>query len=652
MRSSFGFVAIAISTIQIATIQTITVAKPVSNLSQIAAEVTVHIVPKPGERGKEYVGAIVKKDKDVYSVLLNISIEKMTKQIVTFDGLKYPIEAIHNYDNKGRKYDGEVFTRHRMSSSDDRFTYSIVQFRSPRSYWVVAIGDSTAIGKKGNIYASVRRSGKIFIQPNRVVLNNTGKLFYDNQEYNSLHEKEFIFNDRGELIGFHLQDKRSIDDEYFWPEYQGYPYPTLSSLFEIYRTSHWMPDVCGNYRRGIRARVVAMRDRYYVGETIEHLHLPAKKLGLRVNIQQNRQSQSIKSENDFATALNIINMSYRDDRDAIIAALDRAIQSNPLNADLYGMRGNARIALSYRHKNKDILNEQKMLADYDRAISLNPQDSISLFLRSNLKIDNEDYRGALADLDRLVALKPNSSAAYYYRGYLKQHHLKDFPGALTDYDRLVELNPKDPKVYLNRGLLQEQDIHNFKAALVDYNRVLGIQRTSIIDRTPDKDQILAFYYFIARLKAEKIQDFQGALADYNRIISSDSNNPKIYLERAEVKARLKDLDGALADYNFVLNRKDITPNLSDNAYVRRAKFKVNYLKDIAGALVDYNRAVEENSNNAETYYERGMFIDTYRQNRAAAKADFQKAIALLNSIEYKSETDLELLKKVKLVLGD
>jgi tetratricopeptide (TPR) repeat protein len=652
MRSSFGFMAIAISTIQIATIQTITVAKPVSNLSQIATEVSVHIVPKPGEREREYVGAIVKKDKDLYSVLLNISIEKMTKQIVTFDGRKYPIESIYNYDNKGRKYDGEVFMRHRMSSSEDRFTYSIVQFRSPINYRVVAIGDSTAIGKKGNIYVSVRRSRKILIQPNRVVLNNTGKIFYDNQEYNSPHEKEFIFNDRGELIGFHLQDKHSIDDEYFWPEYQGYPYPTLSSLFEIYHTSHWMSDVCGNYRRGIRARIVAMRDRYHVGETIEHLHLPAKKLGLRVNIQQNRQSQSIKSENDFAAALNTIDMSYRDDRDTIITALDRAIQSNPLNADLYGMRGNARIALSYRHENKDILNEQKMLADYDRAISLNPQDSISLFLRSNLKIDNEDYRGALADLDRLVALKPNSSAAYYYRSYLKQHHLKDFAGALTDYDRLVELNPKDPKVYLNRGLLQEQDIHNFQAALVDYNRVLEIQRTSTIDRTPDKDQILAVYYFIARLKAEKIQDFQGALADYNRIISSDSNNPKIYLERAEVKARLKDIDGALADYNFVLNRKDITPNLSDNAYVRRAKFKVNYLKDIAGALVDYNRAVEENSNNAETYYERGMFIDTYQQNRAAAKADFQKAIALLNSIEYKSETDLELLKKVKLVLGD
>jgi hypothetical protein len=53
---------------------------------------------------------------------------------------------------------------------------------------------------------------------------------------------------------------------------------------------------------------------------------------------------------------------------------------------------------------------------------------------------------------------------------------------------------------------------------------------------------------------------------------------------------------------------------------------------------------------AKIYYERGIFMATYRKDSTAAKADFKKAIELLNNDEYKSGTDLELLKKIKLAL--
>jgi tetratricopeptide (TPR) repeat protein len=382
-----------------------------------------------------------------------------------------------------------------------------------------------------------------------------------------------------------------------------------------------MPDVCGNYYPSIKRRVVAERNRYHTGVSILSLNLPTKKLGMKVKLQQSNQLQSIKNKGKFAT-----------------------IPNNMMTFNLAGTEN---------------------IAELDRAISLNPQDSISLFLRSNLKTKNTDYRGALADLDRLVALQPNSSAVHYYRGYLKQHYLKDFSGALADYDRLVELNPNDSRVYLNRGLLQEQDIQNFQAALVDYNRLLEIERIPTIDSHPDivrvaslqENRTAPIYYFIARFKAEKMKDFAGALADYDRVIKSNDYNHLIYQQRAEVKAQLKDLNGALADYNFAVNMENSsvssynTVQTIQNRQVIRAKFKVNYLKDLTGALVDYDLAVKEEPN-GETYYERGMFMATYRQDRAAAKADFQKAIELLNKLEYKDEADLELLKKAKLALSD
>ncbi len=545
MRLSFGFVAIAISTIQIATIQTIALAKPVSNLSQIAAEVSVHTKRSvPGMPIEEHVGAIVKKDRDLYSVLLNVQIDKGTKQIVTYDRQKYPIVAIKNYDNKGRNYD-DNFARQRSPFDDNNdVVYSIVQFRSSKNYRVVPIGDSNAIGKNDEIYVSVHQPGKISIQSNRFVSNNSGAFYYDNLQYNPQHNNQLIFNKQGELIGFHLDDKWSIDDENLWPDFGDYTYPTIQSLDYLYHSSMLGPE-CGtpglHSAKRREMRDTAMRNRYYTGARIASLNIPLTNLGLRMKNKQNYQFQPSKNDGNSTTILKII-MSDGD-RQEMIAALDRAIQINPLNADLYAIRGNARIKSDWyrdRDRDRDIPNDQKMLADFDRAISLNPQDTISLFLRTKLKEVNKDYRGALVDLDRLVELQPNSSAVYYYRGYLKQHHLKDFAGALADYNRLVELKPNDPRAYLNRGLLQEQDLQNFQAALVDYNRVLEIQRTSTTDlypkiertlttdRSPEIERTGSIYYLIGRLKLHKIYDFKGALADFDRAISGNVNNPNLY----------------------------------------------------------------------------------------------------------------------------
>jgi hypothetical protein len=113
MRSSFGFAAIAISTIHIVTVQTIAVANPpVSNLSQIATEISVRVVLPDPYNPEVYVGAIVKKDRDLYSILLSSQTSEYVKTyaeaskkpqyITTFDGQKYLIVAIENHDS-GRR---------------------------------------------------------------------------------------------------------------------------------------------------------------------------------------------------------------------------------------------------------------------------------------------------------------------------------------------------------------------------------------------------------------------------------------------------------------------------------------------------------------------------------------------------------------------
>ncbi len=62
-----------------------------------------------------------------------------------------------------------------------------------------------------------------------------------------------------------------------------------------------------------------------------------------------------------------------------------------------------------------------------------------------------DLEGALADFNRAIALDPRSAWAYFGRGTIRgeQGRLDE---AITDFDRAVEFDPQFALAYANRGL--------------------------------------------------------------------------------------------------------------------------------------------------------------------------------------------------------
>ena len=60
-----------------------------------------------------------------------------------------------------------------------------------------------------------------------------------------------------------------------------------------------------------------------------------------------------------------------------------------------------------------------------------------------------DYAGAIADYDRAIQINPNYVKAYNNSGIAKDA-LKDQAGAIADYDKAIELNPLYAKAYTNR----------------------------------------------------------------------------------------------------------------------------------------------------------------------------------------------------------
>lgn len=61
--------------------------------------------------------------------------------------------------------------------------------------------------------------------------------------------------------------------------------------------------------------------------------------------------------------------------------------------------------------------------------------------RGSAKDDLKDYEGAIADYDKALELDPQDTGAYFARGNAK-YNLKDYAGAITDYDKAIKLAPK------------------------------------------------------------------------------------------------------------------------------------------------------------------------------------------------------------------
>ena len=76
------------------------------------------------------------------------------------------------------------------------------------------------------------------------------------------------------------------------------------------------------------------------------------------------------------------------------------------------------------------------------------------------KITNQDYYGAIADYTKAIELNPNYHYAYKRRG-ISKNYLEDYYGAIADYTKAIEIDPDFDYAYGSRA--------NAKRALGDSN---------------------------------------------------------------------------------------------------------------------------------------------------------------------------------------
>jgi len=117
-----------------------------------------------------------------------------------------------------------------------------------------------------------------------------------------------------------------------------------------------------------------------------------------------------------------------------ISDLDRAIELNPKIAEAYTQR-----AFAYQH-DKSNASSQQILDDLNRAIELDANTALPYILRGNELEKLNDHEAAIADYDKALRLNPRSYNALTNRAMSKMS-IGKLDEASRDIRQALTLNP-------------------------------------------------------------------------------------------------------------------------------------------------------------------------------------------------------------------
>ena len=222
--------------------------------------------------------------------------------------------------------------------------------------------------------------------------------------------------------------------------------------------------------------------------------------------QMERATPREPSADDLALIREALDAGEQRDYDQAIAKYSELIRRHPTLKEAYYNRGRA-----YEAKG----DYAKAIEDYNEAIRLDPQYAVAYHNRANVyAYDLQGDSRAMADYDRAIQLNPTSSAygdrANAYRGK------GDYEKSLSDSNESVRLNPRNAQAYFGRGHTYEA-ILEYDKALADYNRALELD-----------SNMAGVYFNRAGIYYETKRDYAKAIADYKEAVRADAEFADAY----------------------------------------------------------------------------------------------------------------------------
>jgi tetratricopeptide (TPR) repeat protein len=116
---------------------------------------------------------------------------------------------------------------------------------------------------------------------------------------------------------------------------------------------------------------------------------------------------------------------------------------------------------------------QRSIEEYNKAIRLNPDDSLAYYNRAAAYAKIGQHQNAIRDYNKAISLKPDYIEAYNNRGNIYGQH-GQYKMAIEDFNRIIALDPNQVKAYNNRGLAYSE-LGQHKSALEDFNRAIRLR---------------------------------------------------------------------------------------------------------------------------------------------------------------------------------
>ena len=243
------------------------------------------------------------------------------------------------------------------------------------------------------------------------------------------------------------------------------------------------------------------------------------------------------------------------------------------------------------------------IADYARAIQLNPSFAEAYNNRGTVYSLKGDYPHAIVDISKAIELNPNFADAYSNRGLF--HSLKgDYVRAIVDLDKAIELNPNDATAYNNRGLTYYNQ-GDLNPAIADYTKAIEL-KSDYAEAYNNRGMI----YYSQGDYARAIENLDKAIELNPSYATAYNNRGNIYREQGDFNRAIKDFDKAI----------DLKPDYA-TAYNNRGMVYHNQ-GDLDRAIENLDKAIELNPNYATAYNNRGVVYGT--------KKEYDRAIENLN----------------------
>ena len=135
-----------------------------------------------------------------------------------------------------------------------------------------------------------------------------------------------------------------------------------------------------------------------------------------------------------------------------VANYEKAIELNPEYVEAF-------ISLGALHQNNK--NYEGVITNYGEAIRLDSSNELLYEEIGTAKRELGDHKGAIIDFKKAININPRNARTYFYSGQSK-HFLGDFKGAVNDFSKAIDLNPENANFYFFRAFVyfDQDDITN------------------------------------------------------------------------------------------------------------------------------------------------------------------------------------------------